>query len=265
MQVQSWAPLPSRPETFSRKAQPWGFSLLPLSLFFFFLFLLSFVEVYNSVRLPTPIFVMTWASSLQWQRGTAADKPRPHKMFRFCYWAAKMKKKRKRKIASKNVDKADGRDKEREEGRKEGEKGKTGCVRGEPARFCYSHCSNFILSLCSSNTRFEEAEPPHMYRDITNTSKATVLHTMQTRSFGARTRLKKMLKNPSRILPAPLRTSRSHTASWTDRFRALLPLIWVQSGLLTPDWSCWSCSIKPWWCVCTSVPVSAEHSQRFFK
>lgn len=119
--------------------------------------------------------------------------------------SCKNEKRKEKKIASKKVKKADGRDKEREEGRREEGKGKTGCVRVEPARFCYSHCSNFMLSLCSSDTQFEEAEPPHMYCDITNTSEATLLHTLVEANVTRK-------PEPSRILPAPLRTSRS------DRF-----------------------------------------------
>lgn len=91
----------------------------------------------------------------------------------------KKKKEKKELLPRKSRRQTDGI-KEREEGRKEGMKKKKERrdVRVEPTHFCSSHRSNFMSSLCSSNTQFVEAEPAHMHSDITNTSTAALLCTL---------------------------------------------------------------------------------------
>lgn len=133
----------------------------------------------------------------------------------------KRKKKKRERIASKKVKKADRRDKDKEGGRKEEEKGKTGCVRRTYTFLLQSLLELYVVFMLIEHTICRGGAPRHVlwhhkYHSAPHFSEGRC--DTKARSFGARTRLKKMLENPSRILPAPLRTSRSHTMAWTDRF-----------------------------------------------
>lgn len=116
--------------------------------------------------------------------------------------------------------------KERKEGRKE--KRERQDVYGENLRAFVTVIARTLCCLYAHRTHDLKRRSPHTCTVTSQIPLKPLCSTQcdrKTRSFGARTRLKKTLKNPSRILPAPLRTSRSHTASWTDRFGTLLPLI----------------------------------------
>lgn len=67
----------------------------------------------------------------------------------------------KKKIASKKVKKADRRDKEREEGRREEEKGKTGCVRVESTRFFVTVIAGTLCCLYAHGKHNLKRRSPH--------------------------------------------------------------------------------------------------------